>query len=119
MTKETREPGEQIDEQRRPTNHDQVGTDAGVAWHAERERLRRDRERTAWLLVEAEQRIASMLLTAPELPHEPPEIHLEIQALLQVIENLRKEIRDLRASTSWRATRPLRSVSGLLWNRKS
>ena len=97
---------------------DQRLTAERSSWHAERERLRRDRERIAWLLVDAEQRIASLLLNAPDRFDETPEIDLETEALLQIIENLRQEISDLRSSTSWRATRPLRSVSGLLRNRK-
>jgi chromosome segregation ATPase len=88
------------------------------AWHAERERLRRDRERTAWLLVDAEQRIASLLLAVPETADELPDVDLEIDEVEQVIKNLQKEVLDLRSSTSWRVTRPLRTISGLLRNRK-
>ena len=117
MSKPTDETNEKTAKKRR-ADDDPRDIDERSAWHAERERLRRDRERTAWLLVDAEQRIASLLLKAPERIDEPPEVDLETQALLQIIENLRQEIRELRSSTSWRVTRPLRGLSGLLRNRK-
>jgi SAM-dependent methyltransferase len=96
----------------------QTHDDERSAWHGERERLRRDRERTAWLLVDAEQRVAS-LLSAPERSDESAAIDREIDALVEIIENLRQEVSGLRSSTSWRVTRPLRGISGLLGKRES
>jgi O-antigen biosynthesis protein len=92
---------------------DQLRSDERAAWHGERERLRRDRERTAWLLVDAEQRIAS-LLAVPELTADMERAMVSLQ---DGVENLRHEVSDLRSSTSWRVTRPLRGVSALLRKR--
>jgi hypothetical protein len=91
----------------------------------ERQRLRRDRERTSWLLLESEQRVAELLATPlPTLepidptptamqPDESIAADEQIAELYEVIDNLRHEIHGLRTSTSWRATRPMRTVTGL------
>jgi hypothetical protein len=91
----------------------------------ERQRLRRDRERTSWLLLESEQRVAELLAAPlPALepidptptaarPDESIAADQQIAELYEVIDNLRREIHGLRTSTSWRATRPMRTVTGL------
>lgn len=83
-------------------------------WREERERLRRDREEASWLLLEAEQQIAS-LLAAP--PRELDGEDIELVTLRIVVTNLQREVDALRASTSWRITAPMRRVSSLLHRR--
>jgi chromosome segregation ATPase len=92
-------------------------------WERERQRLRDDRDRTSWLLLESEQRVAELLATPVPGPTAPPAepdpdvptaADLEIAELHEIIHSLQREIHGLRTSTSWRATRPLRSLSGIL-----
>lgn len=86
-------------------------------WRAERERLRRDREAASWLLLEAEQQIASLLAAPPR--HELDGEDIELVTLRIVVTNLQREIDELRASTSWRITAPMRRVSSALHRRGS
>jgi ubiquinone/menaquinone biosynthesis C-methylase UbiE len=83
-------------------------------WERERQRLRRDRERASWLLLESEQRLATLLAepTHAALPI-PPRDDLEVVTLRRVVDNLHAEIDGLRSSTSWRFTRPLREFTDL------
>ena len=85
------------------------------AWLAERERLRRDREATSWALLETEQQLATALAAPTHRPLPPDD--LELVNLRLVIDNLRREVDELHASTSWRLTRPLRRVSDILHRR--
>ena len=75
----------------------------------------RERDELAWALLEAENQIATLVqqsgTTAPA--------DLELMTLHQVIANLRHESEALRASTSWRLTRPLRALSDLVHGRRS
>ncbi|MEI8238700.1 MAG: class I SAM-dependent methyltransferase [Actinomycetota bacterium] len=87
----------------------------GDQWERERQRLRRDRERTSSLLLDSEQRLAVLLATPPSSAPAPllaPRVDLEIVTLQRVVTNLRAEIDGLRSSTSWRFTRPLRRLAG-------
>lgn len=82
---------------------------------AELERLRRDleearkdRDHVATLLVEAEQRIATLIR----------ELQERDAACEARVEQLEREVDDLRSSTSWKATAGLRAISGALRGRK-
>jgi glycosyltransferase involved in cell wall biosynthesis len=89
-------------------------------WEDERQRLRRDRERASWLLLESEQRLADAMATRAT-DHDTANTtgtgsgdDLEVVTLRLVVENLRREVEALRSSTSWKVTRPGRWLSGLL-----
>lgn len=91
------------------------------ALEQEREALRRQRERTALLLLETEQRLARQPSTevdvavdrvVEELAHEVNEqLHEAIEHLNRMVGDLSAEIVALRSSTSWRVTAPLRMAS--------
>jgi hypothetical protein len=69
---------------------------------------RRDRDRMAVLLLEAEQRVA-------ELVEELRTLDVDRQAAIRTLQD---ELAELRASTSWRATAPIRAVTGAVRGRK-